>query len=104
MVDIPDLKSVDREVVGVRLPPLVPNKDTVINMNKKKLIKEFQEEFVLSKKYEYDLDKDACGKTIEILVPRHHAKRVKQKLPRRWQGYRVIVMFREERKVNTEEL
>ena len=67
-------------------------------MNKKKLIREFQEEFVLSKKYEYDLDKDVCGRTIEILVPQHHAKRVKQKLPRRWRGYRTIVKFREERK------
>ena len=27
LVDIPDLKSVDREVVGVRLPPLVPEKE-----------------------------------------------------------------------------
>ena len=28
LVDIPDLKSVDRKVVGVRLPPLVPNEVT----------------------------------------------------------------------------
>ena len=64
-------------------------------MNKKKLIKEFQRECVLSKKYQYDFGKDACGQTIEVLVPRDHAKRLRKKLPGRWRGYRTIVMFRE---------
>ena len=75
-------------------------------MNKKKLIKEFQRECVLSKKYEYDFSKDACGKTIEILVPQNHAKRIRKKLPSRWRGYRTIVMFREEprKKEDEEEL
>ena len=29
LVDIPDLKSVDREVVGVRVPPLVPEENMI---------------------------------------------------------------------------
>ena len=64
-------------------------------MKKKKLIKEFQKECVLSKKYQYDFDKDACGQTIEILVPQDHAKRIRKKLPPRWRGYRTIVKFHE---------
>jgi len=65
-------------------------------MKKDKLIKEFQEEFVLSKKYKYDFDKDVCGKTIEVMVPQDHAKRIRLKLPRWWREYRTIVNFREE--------
>ena len=65
-------------------------------MKKDKLIKEFQEEFVLSKKYKYDFDKDVCGRTIEIMVPKSHAKRIRIKLPRWWGEYRTIVNFREE--------
>ena len=72
-------------------------------MNKKKLIKEFQKEFVLSKKYEYDLGKDACGKTIEVLVPAKYSKLIRKKIPRRWRGYRTIIMFKEQRKKEDEE-
>jgi hypothetical protein len=71
-------------------------------MKKDKLIEEFQREFVLSKKYEYDLGKDVCGKTIEVLVPHSHAQKIRKKLPRRWRGYRTIVMFREEKKKEDE--
>ena len=72
-------------------------------MKRKKLIKEFQEEFLLSKKYEYDLGKDACGQTMEVLVPERHSKLVRKKLPRRWRGYRTIVLFREEPKISEDE-
>ena len=65
-------------------------------MKKKKLIEEFQKECVLSKKYQYSFDKDVCGKTIEVLVPQDHAKRIRKKLPGRWRGYRTIVIFHEE--------
>ena len=64
-------------------------------MKKKKLIEEFQKECVLSKKYQYDFGKDACGQTIEILVPQKYAKRIRKKLPGRWRGYRTIVKFHE---------
>ena len=65
-------------------------------MKKDKIIKKFQEEFVLSNKYEYSFDKDVCGRTIEIIVPKSHAKRIRLKLPRWWREYRTIVKFREE--------
>jgi hypothetical protein len=65
-------------------------------MKKDKIIKKFQEEFVLSKKYKYDFDKDVCGKTIEVMVPQDHAKRIRLKLPRWWREYRTIVKFHEE--------
>jgi|TARA_R110002020_G_C15705078_1_gene721350 hypothetical protein len=72
-------------------------------MKKKKLIEEFQKECVLSKKYQYDFDKDVCGQTIEVLVPQNHAKRIRKKLPSRWRGYRTIVKFREEQKKEEDE-
>ena len=65
-------------------------------MKKKKLIEEFQKECILSKKYQYDFGKDACGQTIEILVPQDHASRIRKKLPPRWRGYRTIVKFHED--------
>jgi len=64
-------------------------------MKKDKIIREFQEEFVLSDKYEYDFSKDVCGKTIEVLVPQEYAKRIKLKLPRWWRKYRTIVKYRD---------
>ena len=67
-------------------------------MTGKKLIKKFKEEFLLSRKYEYELGKDECGKTLEILVPQHHAKRVRKKIPRWYNGYRTIVKFQTMRK------
>ena len=66
-----------------------------LTKKQKKLIEEFQKEFVVSKKYEYFFAKDACGKSIDIMLPKHHAARVKKKLPRRWKGYRILIMFRD---------
>jgi|TARA_R110002020_G_C16150255_1_gene762606 hypothetical protein len=72
-------------------------------MSKKKLIREFQEEFVLSDKYEYSFSKDLCGRTIELIVPKTHARRIRLKLPRRWRGYRTIVNYRNERIVSDDD-
>jgi hypothetical protein len=72
-------------------------------MSKKKIIREFQEEFVLSDKYEYTFDKDVCGKTIEVTVPKHHAHRIRPKLPRWWREYRTIVCYKEEKKTSPDD-
>ena len=71
------------------------SKDTdKLTKKQKKLIEEFQKEFVMSKKYEYSFGKDVCGKSIDIMLPKHHAARIRKKLPRRWKGYRLLIMFR----------
>ena len=72
-------------------------------MNKKKLIKKFKEEFLLSNKYEYELGKDECGKTLEILLPREHAKKVRKRIPRWYNKYRTIIKFKTIRKKEDDE-
>jgi hypothetical protein len=72
-------------------------------MSKKTIIRDFQEEFVLSNKYEYDFDKDVCGKTIEVTVPQSHAHRIRLKLPRWWRKYRTIVCYKDQRKTSDED-
>ena len=69
-----------------------------LTKKQKKLIEEFQREFVLSNKYEYFFGKDVCGKSIDIMLPKEHATRIRKKLPRRWKGYRLLVMFRDGQK------
>ena len=66
-----------------------------LTKKQRKLVEEFQKEFVVSKKYEYSFGKDVCGKSIDILLPKHHAPRVRKKLPRRWKGYRILILFRD---------
>ena len=79
--------------------------DSLDKLTKKQrnLIEEFQKEFVVSKKYEYTFGKDVCGKSIDILLPKHHAPRIRKKLPRRWKGYRILIMFRDTDKKEDEE-
>ena len=72
-------------------------------MKKDKIIKEFQEEFDLGEKYEYDFNKDVCGRTIEVLVPQDDAKRIRSKLPRWWRKYRTIVKYRDKLKKEDDE-
>ena len=66
-----------------------------LTKKQKKLVEEFQKEFVVSKKYEYSFGKDVCGKGIDIMLPKHHATRMRKKLPTRWNGYRILIMFRD---------
>jgi len=63
-------------------------------MSNKKLIKKFKEDFLLSKKYKYEVSTDDAGKTLEILLPREHAQLVRKKIPDWYKGHRTIVMFR----------
>jgi len=79
--------------------------DSLDKLTKKQrnLIEEFQKEFVVSKKYEYTFGKDVCGKSIDIMLPKHHAPRIRKKLPRRWKGYRILIMFRDVDKKEEEE-
>tara|TARA_R110000782_G_scaffold148904_1_gene241638 strand:+ start:567 stop:812 length:246 start_codon:yes stop_codon:yes gene_type:complete len=72
-------------------------------MGKKAIIRAFQKEFVLSNKYEYNFDKDVCGKTIEVFVPLTDSKIVRKKLPRWWRNYRTIVLFKDTSKRLEEE-
>ena len=72
-------------------------------MNKKRLLKEFREEFLLSKKYKYSLSTDDGGSTIVVFVPEKHRRLVRKKLPTRWRDYRTIVLFREEPKISEDE-
>ena len=74
-----------------------------LTKKQQKLVDELQREFVLSNKYEYTFGKDVCGKTIDILLPRLHANRIRKKLPRRWKGYRLLVMFKDVEKKDPEE-
>ncbi len=39
-----------------------------LTKKQKKLIEEFQKEFVVSKKYEYSFGKDVCGKSIDRIL------------------------------------
>jgi len=72
-------------------------------MSGKKLIEKFKEEFLLSSKYEYELGKDECGKTLEILLPREHAKRVRKRIPRWYKKHRTIIKFKTIRTKDEEE-
>tara|TARA_Y100000590_G_C15097459_1_gene779946 strand:- start:148 stop:378 length:231 start_codon:yes stop_codon:yes gene_type:complete len=74
-----------------------------LTKKQQKLVDELQREFVLSNKYEYTFGKDVCGKSIDILLPRFHANRIRKKLPRRWKGYRLLVMFKDVEKKDPEE-
>mgnify|MGYP003660242149 CR=1 FL=1 len=56
------------------------------------ILKKFKKEFPLSKKYEYALGSDDAGRTIDIhLSSAKYAKKVRKKLPMRYEGLRVIV-------------
>tara|TARA_B100001123_G_C14936457_1_gene877857 strand:- start:496 stop:741 length:246 start_codon:yes stop_codon:yes gene_type:complete len=79
------------------------NNQDKLTKSQRKLIEEFQKEFVVSNKYEYSFGKDVCGKSIDIMLPKHHAARVRKKLPRRWKGYRILIMFRDVDKKEEEE-
>ena len=74
-----------------------------LTKKQQKLVDELQREFVLSNKYEYTFGKDVCGKSIDILLPRLHANRIRKKLPRRWKGYRILIMFRDVNEKEDEE-
>tara|TARA_R110000824_G_C15000494_1_gene656183 strand:- start:543 stop:773 length:231 start_codon:yes stop_codon:yes gene_type:complete len=74
-----------------------------LTKKQQKLVEELQREFVLSEKYEYSFGKDVCGKSIDILLPRLHANQIRKKLPRRWKGYRLLVMFKDGHKQEDEE-
>ena len=74
-----------------------------LTKKQQKLVEELQREFVLSKKYEYSFGKDVCGKSIDILLPKHHALRIRKKIPRRWKGYRLLIMFKDVEKKEDEE-
>ena len=63
-------------------------------MKGKKLIKKFKEEFLLSDKYEYEIGKDDCGASLEVMLPREHAKKVRKKVPDWYKGHRTIIKYR----------
>ena len=80
-----------------------------VNMNVKNLkilapvevpetLKEFREEFLLDEDYEYSIEQDDGGKTLDIIVPEGHAKFLRQKIPRRWRGIRTMIISRKKRK------
>ena len=50
-------------------------------MKNKKALKEFREEFLLDEDYEYSIEQDDGGKTLDIIVPEGHAKFLRQKIP-----------------------
>ena len=79
------------------------NNQDKLTKSLRKLNEEIQKEFVVSNKYEYSFGKDVCGKSIDIMLPKHHAARVRKKLPRRWKGYRILIMFRDVDKKEEEE-
>lgn len=66
-------------------------------MKKKQAIKEFKEEFLLSDDYEYTFAQDDHGKSLDILVPEAHAQYLRGKLPRRWNGLRVLIVSQKAR-------
>jgi len=74
-----------------------------LTKKQQKLVEELQRELVLSKKYEYSFGRDVYGKSIDILLPKRHANRIRKKIPRRWKGYRLLVMFKDEHKQEDEE-
>tara|TARA_R110000824_G_scaffold112501_1_gene261721 strand:+ start:278 stop:493 length:216 start_codon:yes stop_codon:yes gene_type:complete len=56
------------------------------------ILKKFKKEFPLSRNYEYALGSDDAGRTIDIHLPSsRYAKKVRKKLPMRYEGLRVIV-------------
>ena len=63
-------------------------------MKNKKALKEFREEFLLEEDYEYSIQQDDGGKTLDIIVPEGHAKFLRQKIPRRWRGIRTMIISR----------
>ena len=63
-------------------------------MKNKKALKEFKEEFLLDEDYEYSIQQDDGGKTLDIIVPEGHAKFLRQKIPRRWRGIRTMIISR----------
>ena len=63
-------------------------------MKSKKALKEFREEFLLEEDYEYSIQQDDGGKTLDIIVPEGHAKFLRQKIPRRWRGIRTMIISR----------
>ena len=67
-------------------------------MRYKKALKEFREEFLLDEDYEYSIQQDDGGKTLDIIVPEGHAQFLRQKIPRRWRGIRTMIISRKKRK------
>ena len=63
-------------------------------MKNKKALKEFREEFLLDEDYEYSIQQDDGGKTLDVIVPEGHAKFLRQKIPRRWRGIRTMIISR----------
>ena len=62
------------------------------NDEAQKILEKFKKEFPLSRNYEYVIGSDDAGRTIDIYLPSSkYAKRVRKKLPMRYQGLRVIV-------------
>ena len=62
------------------------------NEEAQKILKKFKREFPLSKKYKHSLGSDDAGRTIDIHLPSaKYAKKVRKKLPMRYEGLRVIV-------------
>ena len=56
------------------------------------ILKKFKKEFALSRNYKYAIGSDDAGRTIDIHLPSsRYAKRVRKKLPMRFEGLRVIV-------------
>jgi hypothetical protein len=72
-------------------------------MSGKKLIEKFKEEFLLSKKYKYEVSVDDAGKTLEILLPREYAQLVRKKIPDWYKGHRTIVKYRVTNKKDEDE-
>ena len=68
------------------------------NDKDQKTLKKFKKEYPLSKDYEYVLGSDDAGRTIDVHLPSSkHAKRVRKKLPVRYQNLRVIVFHPSEK-------
>jgi hypothetical protein len=72
-------------------------------MSGKKLIKKFKEDFLLSDKYEYEIRQDDCGATLEVMLPKEHAKKVRKKVPDWYKGHRTIIKFRTIKKKEKED-
>tara|TARA_R110002020_G_scaffold50895_4_gene144265 strand:+ start:56 stop:280 length:225 start_codon:yes stop_codon:yes gene_type:complete len=67
-------------------------------MKIKKIIEGLKKEYPLSKEYKYRVGTDDGGRVIEIYnVPQKYAKKVRKKIPMRYEGFRTIVFFRVEK-------